>query len=74
MGDLEDTFLLYCLLWEDALRSLETEILNLHPWDVWHWQMKWNSPHTTPLAGLRLDLEAVWQFSCCALLIFFLHY
>lgn len=68
MGDPEDIFVLFCLLWEDALRNPEREILSLHPWDVWRWQMKWNCHHATP--DLRLDLEAEWPFSSCALLIF----
>jgi len=70
MEDPEDTFVLFCSFWEGGLRTLETEILHLHPQDVWQWQMKWNYPHTTPLADPRLNLEAEWQLSCRALSIF----
>lgn len=70
MEDPKNTFVSFCASWEGGLRTLETEILRLHHRDVWQWQMKWNGPHTTPLADPRLDLEAEWQLSYYALSIF----
>lgn len=36
MEGAEDTFVLFCALREGGLRTLETEILHLPCWDVWH--------------------------------------